>query len=204
MLVEEKGLRILIDPGSLTESKQPTENIDVVLITHEHADHFHVPSLKAILADSPQAKIYTIKSVGDLLEKEGTKFSLLTHGQSATEGEVLIEAFGEKHAVMHSDVPVSDNTGFFIAERFFFPGDAFVDPGKRPEILALPVAGPWLKLSEAIDYAKSLKPDVCFPVHDGVTVEFMRPALSVMMPERLLKMHGIRVLPAKEGEMMEF
>jgi L-ascorbate metabolism protein UlaG (beta-lactamase superfamily) len=203
LLVEEKGIRILLDPGSLTAGKQPTERIDVLLITHEHTDHLHVPSVQAVAQDSPGVKIYTIPSVGAFLRKEGIPFSLLEHGGQAEHGGVRIEAFGEKHAVMHPDIPVSDNTGFFVAERLFYPGDAFTDPGKRPEILALPVAGPWMKLSEAVDYARKLKPDVSFPVHDGVVTEAMRDILSVMMPARLLQEHGIRHIGLKEGESTE-
>ena len=36
------------------------------------------------------------------------------------------------------------------------------------ETLALPVAGPWCKISEVIDYALKIKPKKCFPVHDGI------------------------------------
>ncbi len=60
LFVEEQGLRILIDPGMFTEGKHPVENIDVLLITHEHQDHCHVPSVQTILKNSPQAKVYTI------------------------------------------------------------------------------------------------------------------------------------------------
>ncbi len=204
MLVEVQGLRILVDPGSLTEGKQPTTDIDVVLITHEHFDHLHVPSVKAVLADSPNAKIYTIPSAGELLAKDGVAFALLGDGQSVREGGVLIEAVGEKHAQMHPDVPQSSNTGFFIAERFFFPGDAFTLPSRRPEILALPCAGPWMKIGEAVDYARAVKPDVCFPVHDGILTETVREMLTTMLPRRLLEPLGIRVLAPKNGETMEF
>lgn len=59
-----------------------------------------------------------------------------------------------------------ENTGYFIDEKLFYPGDAFTDPGRPIDVLALPVAGPWVKISESVDYALALKPRTVFPVHD--------------------------------------
>lgn len=201
LLIEDEGLRILTDPGNFTEGKHPTENIDVVLITHEHADHLHVPSLKAVLKDSPKAKIYTIASVGEILQKESdAAFEILAHGESVTEKNTLIEAYGEQHAIIHKDIPVSFNIGFFIGNRFWYPGDALNEPGKTPELMALPVTGPWLKLSEAVDYARTVKPKKLFAVHDGMIVEPFRPFFATRLKPLL---PGIEVLEAKPGEAME-
>ena len=169
MLIEENGLRILTDPGTFSTQQDNVTDIDIILITHEHADHFHVPSVKAILAHNPQAKIITNTAVGKLLEKEGiTSYTVVEHGQSIIEKGVSIEGFGNEHAVIYKTFPVAQNTGYFIANRLFYSGDALTNPRKRVEILALPVAGPWLKTSEVIDYALEINPSVCFPVHDAV------------------------------------
>ncbi len=201
LLIEDQGLRILTDPGNFTAGKHETKNIDVVLITHEHADHLHVPSLQAVLADSPNAKIYTIASVAEILQKEGnTAFEILAHGESVTEKETLIEAFGDQHAVIHPDIPVSFNVGFFIGNRFWYPGDALTNPGKRPELMALPVTAPWLKLSEAVDYARTLQPKRLFAVHDGMIVEGFRPFFAARLKPLL---PGIEVLEPKPDEAME-
>lgn len=202
LLVEEAGARILIDPGALTEGKHPVEGIDALLITHEHFDHCHVPSVAAVLAGSPGCKVYTIAAVGELLQKEGALFELIAHGQSVEEKGVLIEAVGEKHAMIHPDIPQGGNVGFFIAQRFFYPGDALTRPGRSPEILALPVAAPWLKLAEAVEYARALKPQCCFPVHDGIIAPELREKLGSQMVAKLLP--GIEMRSPKDGEPMEF
>jgi len=52
LLIEEDGVRTLTDPGGYTDLDvvvRQSRNIDVILITHEHADHIHVPSLKRLL-----------------------------------------------------------------------------------------------------------------------------------------------------------
>ncbi|KKU76691.1 MAG: hypothetical protein UY03_C0028G0012 [Parcubacteria group bacterium GW2011_GWA2_47_64] len=93
------------------------------------------------------------------------------------------------------------NTGYFIANRFFYPGDAFYNPGKPVEILALPVAGPWLKISEVIDYAKLLKPKICFPVHDGM-LKYLGPTRGVTT--KYLSESGIEFRDAIEGAVFSF
>ena len=199
--VEEGGVRILLDPGNLSDGQNHVQNIDVVLITHEHGDHFHIESLKAVLKNNPQAKVITNKSVGALLEKEGIAYSVVEDGESSTENGVLIEALGKEHAIIHSSIPVIQNTGYFIANRLFHPGDAFTNPGKPVEVLALPVAAPWLKISEAIDYAAELKPKICFPIHDAN----LQSARSVhRSPSQILESKGIQFTVLEIDKTYEF
>ncbi len=168
LLIEEGKLRILTDPGMYSTRQDTLKNIDVILITHEHRDHFHVDSVKKILKNNPQAKIFTNGSVGALLKKEGIAYTVIDDGKEAEEKGVLFEAVGTKHAVIHSSMPQSENTGYFVAGRIFYPGDALTDPRRPVEILALPAAGPWVKISEVIDYCRALAPKKYFPVHDAM------------------------------------
>ena len=39
LLIEVAGKRILTDPGRFSVSQNDVSNIDIILITHEHADH---------------------------------------------------------------------------------------------------------------------------------------------------------------------
>jgi L-ascorbate metabolism protein UlaG (beta-lactamase superfamily) len=184
-----------------TTEQNELKNIDLILITHEHQDHFHLDSLKVVLKNNPSAKIITNSTVGALLEREKIPCSIVEHGGQSTENGVLIEGFGTLHAVMHSSIPQSNNTGYFIANRLFYPGDAFTDPDKPVELLALPAAGPWMKLSEAIDYALLLKPKICFPVHDGMmkSTEF-----SAMFLSRFLEPKKITICPFEIDKTYEF
>lgn len=126
-----------------------------------------------------------------LLKKGGIAFSVVEDGQNYDEKGVLIEALGKEHALMHVSIPPIQNTGYFIANRFFYPGDAFTNPGKPVEILALPIAGPWMKLPEAIDYAFELKPKTCFPVHDGI---LKSPGSTHRIPLQVLEPKGIKFI----------
>jgi len=191
----------MTDPGAWSTRQNEERNIDYVFITHEHQDHFHLESLKVVLKNNPKAKIVTNRGVGKLLEKEGIGYELLEDKQSKTVSGVLLEGFGEKHAVIYQDFGQVQNTGYFIANRFFYPGDAFYNPGKPVEILALPVAGPWLKISEVIDYAKLLKPKICFPVHDGM-LKYLGPTRGVTT--KYLSESGIEFRDAIEGAVFSF
>lgn len=189
MLIEEGGIRFLIDPGVFSTQQNNLKNIDFILITHEHADHFHIDSVKSIFKNNPSVKIITNSSVGDLLSAEKIVFNVVENNQNFDAGGVSVEGFGERHALMHKTLVPVQNTGFFVAKKLFFPGDAFTNIDREVDILALPVAGPWMKLSEAIDYALELKPKSCFPVHDGI---LKSPGVSHLLPKKILEENGIK------------
>ena len=189
LLIEENGLRILTDPGTYSTDQNDVDVVDIVLITHEHHDHLHMESLKTILKNNPNAKVITNKTVGAILEEERISFEILEHGEHITIGGVLIEGFGKKHAVIYSSMPQTQNTGYFIGKKLFYPGDAYTDPQKHIDVLALPVAGPWVKLEDAIDYVITIKPDACFPVHDG---NLKSPGAAHRIPEQVLEKKKIR------------
>ena len=125
MLIEEKEVRVLTDPGTYTTAQNEIKNIDVILITHEHADHLHIESVKKIRENNPR-------------------------------------------------VPV--------------------------DVLALPVAGPWCKVKDSIDFALEIYPKVVFPVHDGQLNEkglrsIYGGAVAVMLDRK-----DIKFLPLEIGK----
>jgi L-ascorbate metabolism protein UlaG (beta-lactamase superfamily) len=204
LVVDESDLTIITDPGMYGSGQNQVRGIDVVLITHEHRDHFHVDSVKAILKNNPKACVITNSSVGKLLAKEGINFVTIENGQGMTYKDVSIEGHGTKHEPIYDGIPSVLNTGYFIGDKLFYPGDAFYDPGKYVEVLALPVAGPWMKISEALDYAKSLKPKNCFPVHDGMIRTDMAANFAQNLANKVLGPLGINFIPMGENSTAEF
>jgi L-ascorbate metabolism protein UlaG (beta-lactamase superfamily) len=205
LLIEEKGLRILTDPGAYSTAQNDVKNIDVVIITHEHQDHLYIDSLKNVIANagSKGLVIITNKAVGKILESSGIPhYQVVEHGQKIEIKGVLIEGHGKEHAPIYSTVPSVENTGYFIANRLFYPGDAFYNPKKKVDILALPVAGPWMKISEAIDYAKEIHPNIAFPVHDGMFLPG-RGAVAHRVPNTVLTSLGIKFVILEEGKETE-
>jgi L-ascorbate metabolism protein UlaG (beta-lactamase superfamily) len=201
LVIEVNGKRIMTDPGDYSTLQDNEMDIDIILITHEHGDHLHIESLKKVMLNNPQAKVITNSAVGKILEAEEIPFTVLEHGESKNDHGILFEGFGEKHAEITPTWSQVQNTGYFIDDKLFYPGDAFTNPGKPVDILALPVAGPWMKISEAIAYALSIKPRVAFSVHEG---GLKQPGVSHKAPEKLLPEQGIEFVPMVEGTVHEF
>jgi len=65
----------------------------------------------------------------------------------------------------------------------------------------MPVIGPWMKLSEAIDWAITLKPQVCLPVHDGM----LQPRQWIYgAPTKILGDNNIHFDAIEPGESREY
>ena len=191
MLIEEKNVRILTDPGTYSTSQNVVKNIHFVLITHEHPDHLHIDSLKTVINNNPNAIIITNKAVGALLDKQNIKYTIVEDGDSLDLSGVLLEGYGKEHAVIYKSIPTIQNTSYFIGNKLFYPGDSFTNPKRNVDILCLPVAGPWMKLSEAIDYAIDIKPRICIPVHEGI---LKVPGSTHMIPPTILEPIGIKFM----------
>ncbi len=203
LLIKEKDLIILTDPGVFTHVQENITGIDIILITHEHADHLHIDSLKKVLTNNPNAKVITNLSVGKLLEAEHISYQIVSDQQEIIMNDLIIEGLGSLHAEIYKTEPRVENTGYMINKRLFYPGDALFNPQRDVEILALPVSGPWIKTSEVIDYALQVKPKKVFPVHDALLTEAAR-AIYYRMPNKVLKESGIDFVMIKDGEEIEF
>lgn len=202
LLIEEGELRLLTDPGNYGDLPD-VQGVDVILITHEHGDHAHIPYIKEILRKNPECEIITHISVGKMLEAEKIPYTPIADNEAIQRKGVSIASYGTLHACVHKDIPAIQNTGFMIAGRLFYPGDSFHDPHKEIEILALPVAGPWMKLEEAIEYAKAIKPKVVFPVHDGMLRQDHRLGPTRRAPQAILEPLGIAYKDMTEGSVVE-
>ena len=202
LLVEEGDARILIDPGKWSEGHTALTNLHAILITHEHQDHCDVSSLQEILKKNPDILIYTNHGVGTVLVEADIAFQPLEDGGTVEIQGIMVRAYGRDHALIHETMPVVRNTGYMIADRFFYGGDSItVFPDRPVEILALPVVAPWMRLAESLDYAVRLKPKHCFPVHDGM-LKYTGP--FHVLPQKILNGAGIEWGVLEHGKPMEF
>ncbi|HMA79084.1 MAG TPA: MBL fold metallo-hydrolase [Candidatus Paceibacterota bacterium] len=202
LLIEVNGKRILTDPGRFTHSQDEVTNVDLILITHEHADHLHADSLHAILTQNPDAIVVTNSAVGKILQELGITHSILEGRVAGTHAGVTLEAYDGEHVEIFEDFGIVQNTGYFIAEELFYPGDAFTNPGKPVPVLALPIAGPWCKAADAIRYALEVQPTKAFPVHDWLLNED-GVALYYGLFTTQLTQHDITFVELRNGESKE-
>ncbi len=201
LLIQTEKVTILTDPGKYSTLQNEVVGVDIVLITHEHSDHLHVDSLKKILKNNPDAKIITNTSVGKILSLENISHEVVSGGEKNNSHGVLIEGYGEAHAPIYHSLYLVENTGYFIDDTFFYPGDAFTNPNRPVNILALPVAGSWVKLQEAVDYGLLLKPRIAFPVHDAILSDV---TIMHRAPGEVLPQNGIEFVSMVPGDERDF
>jgi L-ascorbate metabolism protein UlaG (beta-lactamase superfamily) len=87
---------------------------------------------------------------------------------------VPVRAVGELHAVIHPEIPRVANSGYLLTlgdTKVFHPGDALTGPGEDVDLLCVPVSAPWLKASEAIDFARDVGAPQNLAIHDRVYSE---------------------------------
>lgn len=199
MVLEINGKRIMTDPSNSDYGGDSTSEtgLSAILITHEHGDHLHIETLKEVLKNNPEAIVISNTSVGKLLTEAGIAFTKVEDGEDYMLYDILIKGFGDKHAQIYEDYGQVQNTGYMINE-FCYPGDSFNMPPSKVDILALPVLGPWMKMKDAIDYAKELKPRIVFPVHDATLKPFATFIYGI--PQHFLSQVGIEFKKLEIGK----
>jgi len=175
ILIETKGKRILIDPGYLMYEdsllNRDWANIDILLITHKHADHCHIDAMKEIVRN-PKTKFYTTKEVkeaypeliphivkeGDILNVDNIKI------------EVVKAAHGYIPALKHGK-EIYENIGYIVDDgrnRAYHSSDTvcFYNDYKC-SVIFVPVCNHGLVMGpyEASFFAKETEAKLVIPVH---------------------------------------
>jgi L-ascorbate metabolism protein UlaG (beta-lactamase superfamily) len=166
--IEHDGVVVVIDPGGFTEA-EAVDGADAVLITHEHGDHYFPDHLLAT-----DARVFTIESVATKVRDEAPavadRLTVVAPGDIFDAG-LPVKAVGELHAVIYADLPRVTNSGYLLSvgdTSIYHPGDALTPPGEGVDLLCLPVSAPWLKVSEAIDFARTVKAQRNLAIHDRI------------------------------------
>ena len=168
LLVEAEDARILMDPGVFSTGFEHLRGLTAVLVTHQHPDHLDADRLRPLLEANPDARLHVDEgSAGQLPDLE----TLVVHDGDLLDLGASVTVHGGQHAVIHQDIPRIPNVGYLVSGRFFTPGDALTVPDADVEVLGLPTAAPWLKLSEAVDLLRTIAPRLAFPVHDAVLAQ---------------------------------
>lgn len=193
----KEGVRVMTDPGAYSPLAMEEKNISAVLITHEHQDHMHVETLKKVLENNPSAVVITNTAVGKFLDEAGIKYEKIEEGQKYDLRGVIISGFGNVHAEIYPTIGPFQNTGYMI-DNLCHPGDSLNYPDADVGILALPIIAPWMRLKDAVDYAKNVKPRIVFPVHDATIHDWATFVWATS--EKLLKESGIEFKKLELGK----
>lgn len=165
LLVENAGRTLIVDPGSFTNPVTDVAGAVGVVITHEHPDHWTPAHLDRILAEHPGLPIYAPEGVARAAA--GYDITVVHAGETVALEPFRLEFFGGAHAVIHESIPVVENLGVLVDDRFYYPGDSYALPGRaHVELLAAPIGAPWLKIGEAMDFVLAVAPRQAFGTHD--------------------------------------
>ncbi len=167
--IEHDGHTLVIDPGMFTEA-DAVDGVDAVLITHEHPDHYLPDHLAR--TDAP---VFTIDAVARRIAEDAPDIServtVVAPGESFEAAGLPVRAVGELHAVIHPDLPRFNNSGYVVTlgdQRLFHPGDALTPPDEPVDVLCVVVSAPWMKASDAVDFARLVGAPRNLAIHDRI------------------------------------
>ncbi|MBF6466253.1 MBL fold metallo-hydrolase [Nocardia beijingensis] len=173
LLVELHGTKILFDPGTFSHGFEGLTGLDAIAVTHQHPDHIDPNRIDALVEANPGARLLSDPQTA---EQRGGRWEAVHAGNVLTLGELRITGGGGRHAVIHPEIPVIDNTVFQLGTaddpaQLVHPGDSLWVPPVPVGVLAAPAAAPWMRVSEAVDYLRAVAPRVALPIHYGIIRE---------------------------------
>ena len=171
LAIEKNGKTLIFDPVEFTEKLPIFENVVAIIITHKHGDHLQPDKLAKILETNRNAKIFITPDAAEILPDA----IIMKTGDSCEIGGFKLSFFGQNHAeIIKGQIPC-DNFGVIVDDKIVNPGDSFDLPkATRPNILFVPLAAPWCKIAESVDFIKTAKPEIVIPFHDAVLSDFGR------------------------------
>lgn len=170
LLADFDGTTVLFDPGTFSHGFEGVTGLSAILITHQHPDHIDGARLPALLAANPGAALYADPQTAARL---GAPWQAVHPGDRFGVGALSVRGVGGQHAVIHPELPLVDNISYLIGDaghpaRLMHPGDALFTPGEPVDVLAIPAAAPWMRISEAVDYLRAVAPARAVPIHQGI------------------------------------
>lgn len=173
MVIETPAQVIYVDPVGGAEKYADLPAPGLILITHEHGDHYDVPTLEGIGTEVP---IITNPAVYDMLpEALKARATAMENGASAMQGEIGIEAvpaynITEDRLQYH---PQGRDNGYVLTiggKRFYIAGDTEPTPEMLAltdiEVAFLPMNLPYTEtIEQAAEAVAGFKPRVVYPYH---------------------------------------
>lgn len=171
VLAEAAAARLLLDPGVYSSGFEKLTELDAILVTHQHPDHLDIDRLPALMDANASAELIVDAGSAPLLTGAGIAHRVVRPGDRLELAGTTVEVIGGEHGVIHPDVPVVPNNGYLIdggAGTILHPGDSFTPCDRDIDVLLLPTAAPWLKISEAVDYLRAVDPGLAVPIHQAI------------------------------------
>jgi len=199
------GKTILVDPapapgapegGDRTAEYKGLPAPDLILVTHEHPDHFNVDILRAV---GGGATLVAPQSVLDKLpDPLKGRTEVMASGDSEELGGILVEAVPAYNLTAErlKFHPKGRDNGYILTlggKRIYIAGDTEDTPEMRAlshiDIAFLPMNLPYtMDIEHAADAVKAFRPGIVYPYHYGESdVEAFKGLVGDASDVRLLK-----------------
>ena len=221
VLLEMDGVRILTDPllrnrvfhlqrRSIPVIASAFQDIDAVLISHLHLDHFDIPSLRML---EKEIHLLAPTGAGELLSRNGfTNIQETQTGEITDIGRLSIKTLHSNHRSLYPPFgPSTESLGYLIngSKTVYFPGDTdlfpeMADLAGNLDVALLPVWG-WgpnlgpghMNPQRAAEALTLLHPRIAIPIHWGTFypkwLAWFRASLLVDPPQLFLQAASKRI-----------
>jgi L-ascorbate metabolism protein UlaG (beta-lactamase superfamily) len=170
LMFEYAGKVIHVDPASMFADYATLPKADLILITHEHGDHWDAKTIQAL------TKPDTILIINQGLAKQLPNGAVMKNGDSKTVAGIGIEAVPAYNPEKQFH-PKGNGNGYvlsFADKRVLVAGDTENVPEikalKNIDVAFLPMNLPYTMTPEQVaDVAKTMRPKILYPYHFGNT-----------------------------------
>lgn len=149
-LIETEDTKILIDPGTYVFNEEGLrsdafKDIDTIIVTHEHYDHFDWENVQKIMEASGCSLFGTAAVCGVASQKFPDKTKIIKVKIKNHINNVTIEGFPSKHGGLPSGKSTPGVVGVIINDdktSFYTPGDSIaLNPDAQADVIGTPICG---------------------------------------------------------------
>ena len=158
--------RIVIDPGEFGTPVDLT-GIDAVFITHDHFDHVSHELLQREVDRRASLDHTSLRIFGPhaFAEKAAYDVTPMQEGDRVTVDDIDVQAIGQWQEPGSLTEPRIQNIGYVIDGRILHSGDAYQQVDGI-QILLVPLAAPWIRITEIQRNIRQLQPSTLIGMHD--------------------------------------
>lgn len=201
-LIEGKKV-IYIDPFSISDALAKTlPKADIILITHDHSDHFSPEDIKKIIKAS--TSVVSIKAVVDQLPEEVKISHIVAPGDTLTVQGIPIEAVPAYNIEKKYHPRDKGYVGYLVhldGRTIYHAGDTDLIPEMKSlkvDVALLPAGGKYtMDAAEAAEAANLIKPKIAIPMHWGSIVGTREDAARFVklckVPARVLDSEALAI-----------